>query len=152
MSAPLPRRVPRARIDPIDDARRARTLIDAVVAVPLRPETIVVVLDDAHCGLGIVTVDGAGDPERTVAVVEVLAVPGLFDGEADALLVATVCPSRPDAACLQADDADRWFEMCDLAEAAGLELVEWFVYGPDGVSCPRDRTGSPPRWPAARWA
>jgi hypothetical protein len=151
MSTPLPRRVPRARIDPIDDQRRARSLLDAVVTVPLRPETIVVVLDDASRGLAILTVVDAGSPARTVDVVEQLAVPGLCDGEAGALLVATVRPadhSSIDPSDATSDDGDRWFEMCDLADAAGLELVEWFLYEPAGVSCPRDRTGAPPRWPA----
>ena len=45
-------------------------------------------------------------------------------------------------------DVDRWLGMCDLADAAGLELIEWYVVGA-AVRCPRDLVGMPPRWPGA---
>lgn len=139
---PRPRRVPRARLDPIDDSRRARSLLDNVIDVPLRPETVVVVLDDHRCGLAIVTVSDTVEPDHVLHVVETLADPGLSNGDAAALIVASVRPTGASSA----EDGDRWFELSDLADAAGLEMVEWFVYGRDGVTCPRDLTGAPPRW------
>ena len=45
-----------------------------------------------------------------------------------------------------AGDVDRWLEISDLAEDHGVDLLEWYVIGPDGASCPRDRLGEPPRW------
>jgi hypothetical protein len=35
--------------------------------------------------------------------------------------------------------------MSDIAEQAGVELLEWFVISGD-VTCPRDQLGEPPRW------
>ncbi len=136
-----PRRVPRARIDTIACAADALTLIRAVLAVPTRPEAIVIVLDDAHRGLAVVSVSDTDDDDSVVAVVECIARPDLFDGDAGALVIATVRPGGT----VTDGDIDRWLEICDLAEGAGLELVEWFVVG-RSISCPRDLVGMPPRW------
>lgn len=138
---PHPRRVPRARIDTIGCPDDALVLVRGVLAVPARHETIVVVLDDAHRGLGVVSVSDTSQPESVITVVECIAQPDLFDGEGAALVVASVRPGGSVAD----DDIDRWFEICDLADDAELELVEWFVLG-RSVSCPRDLVGAPPRW------
>ena len=45
-----------------------------------------------------------------------------------ALVVASV---RPHGRPLDADE-DRWFEASDLAEDAGVELIEWFVLDGNG--------------------
>jgi hypothetical protein len=137
-----PRRLPRARVDPITDSADALALIRRVLATPARPETIVVVVDDAHRGLGLVSVSGTTEPDQVVTVVECLAQPAAFDGEAGGLIVASVRPGGG----VEPGDVDRWFEMSDLSDAAGLELVEWFVVG-RSISCPRDLVGAPPRWP-----
>jgi hypothetical protein len=141
MSVHHAHRIPRARIDTIACAADALALIQRVLAVPASHETIVIVLDDAHRGLGIVSVSGTSEPDQVVTVVECIARPDLFGGEGAALVVAS---NRP-AGAVTADDIDRWFEMCDLSEVAGVELVEWFVIG-RSVSCPRDLVGAPPRW------
>lgn len=138
---PHPRRVPRARVDPIACADDALTLVRGVLAVPTRPETVVIVLDDAHRGLGIVSVSGTASPDAVVSVVECIAQPDLFAGDGAALVVASSRPGQP----VDEADIDRWFDMCDLAEQAELELIEWFVVG-RSVSCPRDLVGAPPRW------
>lgn len=145
MSVPNPHRIPRARVDTIAGACDALALIHRVLAVPASHETIVIVLDDAHRGLGIVSVSGTFEPHQVVAVVECIAQPDLFGGEGAALVVASARPCGG----IDGDDVDRWFEMCDLADAAGLELVEWFVVG-RSISCPRDLVGAPPRWRGAR--
>ena len=66
---------------------------------------------------------------------------GRATGRLGALVLATV---RPGQGAL-AGDGDRWLEMSDLASAAGVELVEWFIIGAD-IHCPRDLLGEPPRW------
>lgn len=138
---PHPRRVPRARIDTIACADDALTLIRGVLAVPPRHETIVIVLDVSHRGLGVVSVSDTTRPDAAVTVVECLAKPDLFGGEGAALIVATVRPGGT----VDERDIDRWFETSDISEQAGLELVEWFVVGRT-ISCPRDLVGAPPRW------
>ena len=52
---------------------------------------------------------------------------------------------RPQRRATTATDVDRWLEMSDIAEQAGVELLEWFVIGGE-VTCPRDQLGEPPRW------
>lgn len=136
-----PRRIPRARIDPIASADDALVLVRTMLAAPPRSETVVIVLDDAHCGLTIVSVADTDQPDDVVGVVECLALPDLADRGVAALIVAT---ARPGGGVVD-DDIDRWFEICDLADAAGLELLEWFVVG-RSISCPRDLIGAPPRW------
>lgn len=136
-----PRRVPRARIDPIDTEADALALVRGVLAIPARYETIVIVLDDARRGLGVVSVSDTTDPDQVIGVVECLARPDLFDGDGAALIVATARPGGT----VDDGDIDRWLEICDLTDAAGVDLVEWFVVG-RSISCPRDLLGAPPRW------
>lgn len=144
MSArPFHHRFPRARIDPIDGRARALELLLASLADPPVDETVVLVLDDARCGVAVISVAGTDRPEHVIDVVEFLAHPTNVD--AAALVVAS---SRPGGGIVDGD-GDRWLEMCDLAETAGLELVEWFVVGA-AISCPRDLWAAQPRWPGAR--
>jgi hypothetical protein len=139
---PVHGRLPRAGVDPIDNADTAFIMISMAVHRPLRPETIVALLDDARCGLGVVVVSGNHEHDAVVEVVECLLDPAAHGGRVAALIVASV---RPDQSGGDVDDIDRWLEMSDLTEQAGSELLEWFVIGSE-VSCPRDLLGEPPRW------
>jgi hypothetical protein len=58
------------------------------------------------------------------------------------LVVATVRP----CGATQQGDVDRWLEASAIADAHGVELIEWFVIGPAGPECPRDLLGEPERW------
>jgi hypothetical protein len=140
---PHAHRIPRARIDPISDPATALALFRATVAVPSRAETIVALLDDAHRGLALVSVDGTTEPDHVLEVVECVTAADLYGTGLGGLIVASVRP----AGTIDDGDADRWFELCDLADDAGVDLLEWFVLG-RAVSCPRDLVGVPPRWPA----
>ena len=145
--APRPSRLPRAGIDPIDDELTALALIKTAVAWPLRPETIVVLLDDARCGIGLVVVSGTPDADAVLEVGERILDPQVHDGRVAAAIVATVRPGRIDPAWQGDDltDADRWIELDEIATDRGVELLEWFVLG-DGVSWPRELVNAPPRW------
>jgi hypothetical protein len=140
---PHAHRIPRARIDPINDPETALALVRATVAVPPRPETIVALLDDANRGLALVSVDGTIEPDHVLEVVECVTVADLYGTGLGSVIVASVRPGGT----LDEGDTDRWFELCDLTDHAGVELLEWFVLG-RSVSCPRDLVGVPPRWPA----
>ena len=143
---PVHGRLPRAGVDPIDDADTAFITISMAVHRPLRHETIVALLDDARCGLGVVVVSDTGDRNAVVEVVECLLDPTVHGGRVGALIVASVRPEQSDGdAGPDEHDIDRWLEMSDLTEQAGSELLEWFVIG-SAVSCPRDLLGEPPRW------
>ena len=139
-----PHRIPRARVQPL---RRdgAIALLNASIDRPPRPETILLLLDDDRRGVSIVTVTGTDEPDQVVGVIEhVLEAVAATDSvavEIGSMVVATVRPGGG----LEPGDGDRWFEMCDLSDDHGIELVEWFVFG-RSLSCPRDQVGAPPRW------
>jgi hypothetical protein len=139
-------RVPRAGVDPIDSPATAVAVIKLAMHLPLAAETIALVLDADHRGRTVVIVDGTEDPDSVLEVTERLADAIATTGHAGALVLASVRPGgRP-----LADDGDRWLEASDLAEAVGVELIEWFVVADDTgrptAWCPRDLLGEPPRW------
>lgn len=136
-------RFPRAGTDRIDGAPSALAAISLALTRPLRPETVVLVLDPERCGRSIVVVDGTERPDDVLGVVECLAV-GV--GDSAGLVVASVRPPGQGVdVCGDRTDADRWLEMSDLAETVGVEVVEWFVIGRT-IRCPRDLLGESPRW------
>ncbi len=139
-------RPPRAGIDPVDSAAAALAVIRLAVTRPLQSEVIVLVLDGDRRGRTIVVVDGTDEPDAVLEVVERLA-DSLVSAEGDAALV--VASVRPGGGPLDGDE-DRWLEATELAEQAGVELLEWFVIsddtGPPTAWCPRDLLAEPPRW------
>lgn len=138
------RRLPRAGIDAIDDARSALATIGLAIEWPLRAETIVILLDEARRGRTIVAVSGTDNHDAVIEVVEVIT---QGDGceELGAIVVCSVRPDHDEPDREPDRDIDRWLEMSEIASLAGVELVEWFVVG-RSISCPRDRLGEPPRW------
>jgi hypothetical protein len=143
-------RAPRAGIDPIDSPDAALAVIKLAMHVPLAAETIALVLDADHRGRTVVVVDGTDEPECVLEVTERLVESIATSGRTGALVLASVRPGgRPTA-----DDGDLWFEASELAEAAGVELLEWFVVtddtGPPTAWCPRDLLAEPPRWGSER--
>jgi hypothetical protein len=140
-------RVPRAG-ERIESARPAIEVVALAMQHPPVAETVVLVLDEDHRGRCIVHVDGTADPDAVVMVVERLGASMAAVGMFGALVVATV---RPGGVPL-AGDVDRWIEASELAEEAGVELLEWFVIAGDVPSvwantwCPRDLLGEVPRW------
>jgi hypothetical protein len=111
---------------------------------PIRPETIVILLDDQRRGLAVAVVTDTRRPDDVAEVVECLGRPAAHGGRVGAMIVASVRPGEFDEQ-VAAGDVDRWLEISDLAQQAGVELLEWFVIGEE-VTCPRDRLGEPPRW------
>ncbi len=135
-------RFPSADRDPIDDVT-ARLLFDSVLAVPRRPETIVVLLDHDRRGRSIINVDQTDDPDAVLEVAELSI--ALADGSPaiGGALIATVRPAGRD----DLDDVERWLDLDERFALAGIELVEWYVYGRT-VSRPRVLFGEPERWAA----
>ena len=112
--------------------------------LPPTDETIALVLDDDHRGHTIVVVDGTSDPDSVLDVVERLVDSIVASGRDGSLVVASIRPGRGPLE----GDGDRWLEASDLAEAAGVELLEWFVV--DGA--PGRGHGVVPAGPARRAA
>ena len=88
---------------------------------------------------------GTHQPDDVLEVVECFTRSAAHGGRVGSIIVASVRPAAAATRRRPATDVDRWLEMSDIAEQAGVELLEWFVIGGD-VTCPRDRLGEPPRW------
>jgi hypothetical protein len=130
----------------LTDEVAALQLVDLAISRPLRSETVVFLADDAHLGHTCFIVSG------TSAVDDVLDIASLVVEVADrspavhAVVLATVRPAADPAAAPERSDLDRGLELLDLFEEAGLELLDWFVVGPDGPSSLREQVGLPLLW------
>lgn len=145
MSRSHAHRLPRAGVDPIDAEPTALALLHAAAAHPPRHETILILLDDARCGIGLVVVGDTLDGVAVVEVAERILDPAVHDGRVAAAIIATVRPGgtrhEPDTLA----DADRWLDLDEIADRCGVELLEWFVLD-DGVNRPRELVGAAARW------
>jgi hypothetical protein len=135
-------RTPRAGVDPIRDAATAMRVVELAMHHPPIAETVALLLDHERRGLGLVVVSGTFRGDDVLEVAECLSALSVDLDRLGGLVLATV---RPGGAP-HPDDGDRWLEMSDECEQAGMELVEWFVVGGQDVTCPRDLLGEPPRW------
>jgi hypothetical protein len=140
-------RLPRARIDPIDSECTALSMLSLMIDAPMRPETVVMLLDHEHRGISLLVVSRTIPFDSLFDVLDVVI--RSEHPELGAIVVATIRPPVPGVPDLDEGDVDRWIEASDMVEDAGLELLEWFVIGA-GVSCPRDLVPEPPRWTAPR--
>ena len=137
-------RLPRAGVDTISCAETALLALAMAIQRPLRAETVTLLLDDQRRGIAVAVVSGTRQPDDVLEVVECFTRSAAHGGRVGSIIVASVRPDRSDEATT-ATDVDRWLEMSDIAEQAGVELLEWFVIGGE-VTCPRDQLGEPPRW------
>ena len=135
-------RLPRAHLDPVDDAATALTLISRARHDPMQPEVVAFLLDDTGHGGTILVVTGAESPDAMIGVVETLCLAAAADTRLCRLVVASI---RPEGAT-RPGDIDRWLEASAIADLHDIDLVEWFVIGPAGPECPRDLLGEPERW------
>jgi hypothetical protein len=135
-------RFPTAHRDPIDDAT-ARLLFESTLAIPRRPETVVVLLGHDRRGHSILNVDHTDHSDAVLDVAELSI--ALADGSpaVGGALIASVRPTGGD----ELDDVERWLDLDERFAMAGIELVEWYVYG-RSVSRPRVLIGEPERWVA----
>ena len=138
-------RLPQAGVDPIDSEFVARCLLDAIVSTPLRHETIVLFLDQQRRGISILAVGGTIPFDSLFDVLDVVIDVGIEIEELGAVVVFTVRPPAAGVPDLDELDVDRWLEASSMLDAAGIELLEWFVVG-GLVTSPRDVLGEPPRW------
>lgn len=140
------RRLPRAGIDRIADELTALDLLDAVITRPSRHETVLVLLDDDRCGIGLVVVDGTVDADDVVEVAERVLDPAVHEGRVAGVIVASVRPEHSDdGGWSDTGSADRWLALDEIAHGSCVELVEWLVLG-RRVSRPRELVAVPARW------
>lgn len=136
-------RVPFADRERFDEAA-TRRLFDCVLAVPQRPETVVVLLDHDRRGRSILNVDGTDHPDAVLAVAEwSIDLAGRSPGVGGAI-VASVRPHGADELD-DLSDLERWLDLDERFARADIELIEWYVVG-RAVSRPRTLVGEPDRW------
>ena len=145
-------RLPRAGVDAIECAETALVTVAMAIQQPLRAETVSLLLDDQRRGIAVAVVSGTDQPDDVLEVLECFTRSATHGGRLGSIVVASVRPTdddddddNDDDDVVAGSDVDRWLEMSDIAEQAGVELLEWFVISGD-VRCPRDQLGEPPRW------
>ena len=134
--------LPRAG-DPIRSSADAMRVVSMAIQRPLQAETIAFFLDESNRSDTITIVSGTTDPDSVVAIAECM---GMVGGQVPNLCGLVLASVRPDAPGLLPGDIDRWLDAESVAEAHGIELVEWFVVTPGGTVSPRDLIGEPERW------
>jgi len=142
-------RLPRAGIDPIDGSGPALAVIGCAITQPKRAETIVLLLDAQRRGRSVLVVSGTDQPDCAFGVLDAIARASPAHPDIAGVVMASVRPSAdPCGECRHLPgDIDRWLELSERAQQAGLELVEWYLIGPGcSVTCPRDLWGEAPRW------
>ncbi len=137
------RAIPRAHRDPLRTPVDALLLIMLLLEPDALDEIMVLVLDDARCGIAVLRVTGTEDPDTLLGVVDCVTEATRASPEAAGVIFVS---SRASSA-VGVDDLRRWHEADESCADADLDLVEWFVMG-EGVSCPRELCGVPPRWAA----
>ena len=126
----LPIDVPRAHRDPINSATQALSVFSLAISRPLRPETLVLMMDNHHRGVGLFALSNGGDLRSLID--HVIGSCATHDS-ARALAIASVRPqlqSHPQWAA-------EWTSSRTICQRAGLQLVDWFIVGRQGVHGPR---------------
>ena len=130
----------------LTDAVAALQLVDLAINRPLRSETVVFLADDAHLGHTCFIVSGTSAADDVLDVAALVVEVAERSPAVHAVVLATVRPTEPIASARS--DLDRGLELLELCEAAGLELLDWFVVSPDGASSLREESGLPLLWRA----
>lgn len=134
-------RLPRSLVAPLTDPHAAAALMGSLLSVPPARETFALLLDHHRRGMTVLHVVGSPHPDVVFEVAELVVDCAHQNDEFGAAILVSVRPGQGE----ELADADRWLELSDRFDSAGIELVEWFVVG-RGVSLPRTLVGDPPRW------
>ena len=108
----------------LTDAVAALQLVDLAISRPLRPETVVLLADDAHLGHTCFIVSGTSAVDDVLDVAALVAEVAERSPAVHAVVLATVRPAEPIGSS-ERSDLDRGLELLELFEdgrrrAAGL--------------------------------
>ncbi len=138
------RSVSRSRVDHLNDPTTVLSYVAGTLADSVHPMTLALLLDRDRRVLSVLRVDNTTDHDDVFTVAEIVVGGAAQRNDFSAVALASIRPGwRGDLGDL--DDVDRWLELDDEFHLAGLELVEWFVFG-RRLSLPRELVGEPPRW------
>jgi hypothetical protein len=142
---PRPRR--RMRLAPLAGADDALDVVRLAASDPPEPETVVLMLDDAHVGHVCFVVNGTRHPDDVLDVAHLVGELADSSTSVQAVVLASLRVEHPaDHSADHPDDTDRWLEMLDLFDARGVELLDWFVIAHGKTRSMRDMTGMPSAW------
>lgn len=135
----LPIDVPRAHRDPITSATQALSVFSLAITRPLRPETLVLMMNHDHRGIGLFALNNGGDLRSLIDhIVGRCAAEHL----ARAVAIASVRPQWQS----QFHCGNEWTTARDICQRAEVQLIDWFVVGRHGVHCPRIFAHEPGEW------
>lgn len=123
--------------EPLDVRRLVETMIE-----PDEPATIAFVCDDDRVPLRVVFVTGTTSHTAVHDVADVLE-PALADHPelAGILLVSVRADDTADP-----EDLDRLLDLTARFDGIGVELYDWWIWGPATVIAMRAAAGLPSRW------
>ena len=127
---------------PMRSLEQALTHVALVLDQPLAHETAALFVDVLYQPLLCVVVEGTAHPDDVLGIADLAAVVG---EEAEATHVVLVT-SRPGGG-FEGADVQRWFALDHLTDAAGVELLEWFVCNEQLQVAVSALAGEPSRWP-----
>jgi hypothetical protein len=109
-----------------------------------QPGSLAIMMEDNGRPGTCVAVDGGGDPDGVFSVSSCITRVCERTPQIAAVILASVRPAYPPDSA----DIDRWFDLADEFGLIGVELLEWFVVGPDFAIGMREMTGCVPAWPS----
>lgn len=116
---------PRHASLPLLRPEHAIDVITAAISLPLRAETVALLLDHRHVGGRILVVDGAISTGAVGDVVDCVVRLADDDPTIAALVLATVRPTATGGPT--PDDELAFFDLRADADDGGVELIDWFV-------------------------
>ena len=135
----LPVDVPRAHRDPINSATQALSVFSLAIARPLRPETLVLMMNHDHRGIGLFALNSGAN---LCTLIDHIVGKCASEDTARAVAIASVRPQRQS----QPQGDSEWTSARAICQRAGLQLVDWFVISRHGVHRPRLVTREPSEW------
>jgi DNA repair protein RadC len=140
---PTQRRVP-SLSHPVMSREHAIAVVQSAMVQPPRPETTVLFLNHDLSCTSAVTVTGTVVPEAIIDVAEVTVKAAATQQQLSGLVFATVRPYEGVSEC----DTELWFDINDIANEAGVAVIDWLIFGRFGIFSPREMLGLASRWAA----
>jgi hypothetical protein len=134
------------------DPLAALDVLTLAVDRPLRPQVVLVLLDDEHRGGSIIVFDtvvpGARPDDAVLDITRLVAEAGggPFGAAArqPAVVLASVRPGR--SPLVDDSDASRFDELDGILAGAGVTLLDWFLIGDEQCTSMGETIGAPWRW------
>ena len=132
-------------LHPLFTPRDALEVVMLAASQPAVFETLALVLDHTHHGNTIVVVDNASTATEVTEVCEIIST---AIGLGSAFVLATMRPGSP--LSVAPIDHDAWFQMREISEDFGVELLDWFVVADGFAQSMSELTDSRCLWRGVR--